>query len=160
MGLGRASKARPRLWVVNRLLDTSTVCLASMRMPEQRCEGGVDHRSRTRRTAPLRRGPVTTSRDRLVMRWQPFCPSVRRSSPREQEGGAPMLEHVDPFVGVEATDLPPQTGLAATWWWPKPQVGISSLKTQSVPAWLMSAQQLLSGLQLQSFKKVMCTLHR
>ncbi|GMA31039.1 glycoside hydrolase domain-containing protein [Litorihabitans aurantiacus] len=34
-----------------------------------------------------------------------------------------MLELVDPFLGTEATDLPPRTGLAATWWWPKPQVG-------------------------------------
>lgn len=34
-----------------------------------------------------------------------------------------MIEHVDPFIGTEATDLPAQTGLAATWWWPKPQVG-------------------------------------
>ncbi|PWD52263.1 glycoside hydrolase [Serinibacter arcticus] len=34
-----------------------------------------------------------------------------------------MLEHVDPFLGTGATDLPPRTGLAATWWWPKPQVG-------------------------------------
>ncbi len=34
-----------------------------------------------------------------------------------------MIEHVDPFIGTSATDLPPPTGLAATWWWPKPQVG-------------------------------------
>ena len=34
-----------------------------------------------------------------------------------------MIEHVDPFIGTAATDLPPPTGLAATWWWPKPQVG-------------------------------------
>lgn len=34
-----------------------------------------------------------------------------------------MLEHVDPFIGTEQTSLPPATGLAATWWWPKPQVG-------------------------------------
>lgn len=34
-----------------------------------------------------------------------------------------MLEHVDPFLGTGATDLPPATGLAATWWSPKPQVG-------------------------------------
>ncbi|MWB98247.1 glycoside hydrolase domain-containing protein [Agromyces seonyuensis] len=30
---------------------------------------------------------------------------------------------VDPFIGTGVTALPPQTGLAATWWWPKPQVG-------------------------------------
>ncbi|GEA85165.1 glycoside hydrolase domain-containing protein [Cellulomonas gelida] len=34
-----------------------------------------------------------------------------------------MFEHVDPFIGTDATDLPAPTGLAATWWWPKPQVG-------------------------------------
>ena len=34
-----------------------------------------------------------------------------------------MIEHVDPFIGTAATDLPPPSGLAATWWWPKPQVG-------------------------------------
>ena len=34
-----------------------------------------------------------------------------------------MLEHVDPFIGTGATDLPPAHGLAAAWWWPKPQVG-------------------------------------
>lgn len=34
-----------------------------------------------------------------------------------------MFEHVDPFVGTGATALPAPRGLAATWWWPKPQVG-------------------------------------
>jgi len=34
-----------------------------------------------------------------------------------------MFSHVDPFIGTEVTDLPPRDGLAATWWWPKPQVG-------------------------------------
>ena len=34
-----------------------------------------------------------------------------------------MFENVDPFIGTGATDLPPAQGLAATWWWPKPQVG-------------------------------------
>ena len=34
-----------------------------------------------------------------------------------------MIDNVDPFVGTGITDLPPPTGLAATWWWPKPQVG-------------------------------------
>lgn len=34
-----------------------------------------------------------------------------------------MIEHVDPFIGSETTALPERTGLAATWWWPKPQVG-------------------------------------
>ena len=34
-----------------------------------------------------------------------------------------MFGDVDPFIGTDATDLPPPDGLAATWWWPKPQVG-------------------------------------
>lgn len=34
-----------------------------------------------------------------------------------------MIGRVDPFIGTEITDLPPPTGIAATWWWPKPQVG-------------------------------------
>jgi putative alpha-1,2-mannosidase len=34
-----------------------------------------------------------------------------------------MIDSVDPFIGTGATDLVPATGLAATWWWPKPQVG-------------------------------------
>lgn len=34
-----------------------------------------------------------------------------------------MYDDVDPFIGTGATDLPAPEGLAATWWWPKPQVG-------------------------------------
>jgi putative alpha-1,2-mannosidase len=34
-----------------------------------------------------------------------------------------LLDHVDPFIGTAATELPGPTGLAATWWSPKPQVG-------------------------------------
>ena len=34
-----------------------------------------------------------------------------------------MIENVDPFIGTETTALPAPSGLAATWWWPKPQVG-------------------------------------
>ncbi|GAA1512185.1 putative alpha-1,2-mannosidase [Agromyces terreus] len=34
-----------------------------------------------------------------------------------------MTGRVDPFIGTEVTTLPPATGLAARWWWPKPQVG-------------------------------------
>ncbi|MFL6027605.1 MAG: glycoside hydrolase domain-containing protein [Friedmanniella sp.] len=34
-----------------------------------------------------------------------------------------MIEHVDPFIGTSATALSSPAGLAATWWWPKPQVG-------------------------------------
>ncbi|MTE22806.1 glycoside hydrolase domain-containing protein [Microbacterium sp. ZXX196] len=33
------------------------------------------------------------------------------------------LADVDPFIGTQPTDLPQPTGLAATWWWPKPQIG-------------------------------------
>lgn len=34
-----------------------------------------------------------------------------------------MIDRVDPFIGTEATQLPEPSGLAATWWWPKPQIG-------------------------------------
>ena len=34
-----------------------------------------------------------------------------------------ILSEVDPFIGCAATELPAPSGIAATWWWPKPQVG-------------------------------------
>jgi putative alpha-1,2-mannosidase len=34
-----------------------------------------------------------------------------------------VIDRVDPFIGTEATALPQPKGLAATWWWPKPQIG-------------------------------------
>ena len=34
-----------------------------------------------------------------------------------------VFDRVDPFIGTDATDLPAPEGLAATWWFPKPQVG-------------------------------------
>ncbi|WP_436793445.1 GH92 family glycosyl hydrolase [Actinospongicola halichondriae] len=34
-----------------------------------------------------------------------------------------MIEAVDPFIGTDVTDLSPPKGLAAAWWWPKPQIG-------------------------------------
>ncbi|MCH7229569.1 glycoside hydrolase family 92 protein [Glycomyces sp. L485] len=34
-----------------------------------------------------------------------------------------ILESVDPFIGTAATELPAARGLAASWWWPKAQVG-------------------------------------
>jgi putative alpha-1,2-mannosidase len=34
-----------------------------------------------------------------------------------------IIDDVDPFIGVAATGLPQARGLAATWWWPKAQVG-------------------------------------
>ena len=38
--------------------------------------------------------------------------------------GAPaVIESVDPFIGTDVTDLPAPDGLAASWWWPKPQIG-------------------------------------
>ncbi|HEY9291307.1 MAG TPA: glycoside hydrolase domain-containing protein [Microlunatus sp.] len=36
---------------------------------------------------------------------------------------ASNADWADPFVGTEVTALPEPQGLAATWWWPKPQVG-------------------------------------
>lgn len=33
------------------------------------------------------------------------------------------LADVDPFIGTQPADLPRPEGLAATWWWPKPQIG-------------------------------------
>ncbi|WP_392508178.1 glycoside hydrolase domain-containing protein [Naumannella halotolerans] len=41
--------------------------------------------------------------------------------PRAEQAG--NYSWVDPFIGTAATDLPDPVGLAATWWWPKPQVG-------------------------------------
>ncbi len=49
-----------------------------------------------------------------------------------------MFEHVDPFVGTGATDLPAARGLAATWWWPKPQVG-NTHPGATVPFGMVSA---------------------
>ncbi|QTE27994.1 glycoside hydrolase domain-containing protein [Pengzhenrongella sicca] len=34
-----------------------------------------------------------------------------------------MIDRVDPFIGTDVTDLPERTGLAASWWWPKPSIG-------------------------------------
>ncbi|MDA7938820.1 hypothetical protein N9B71_07110, partial [Pirellulales bacterium] len=34
-----------------------------------------------------------------------------------------LLDLVDPFIGTEPVDLPPRTGIAATWFWPKPHIG-------------------------------------
>jgi len=33
------------------------------------------------------------------------------------------LDHVDPFIGTDVTALPQPTGLASTWWAPKPLIG-------------------------------------
>ena len=42
----------------------------------------------------------------------------RSSAPRES-----LFSLADPFIGTEPTDLPPLTGPAAAWFWPKPQIG-------------------------------------
>ncbi|HEU5474256.1 MAG TPA: GH92 family glycosyl hydrolase [Actinophytocola sp.] len=34
-----------------------------------------------------------------------------------------IIDEIDPFIGTAATALPAAQGLAAAWWWPKPQVG-------------------------------------
>ncbi|WP_040496447.1 glycoside hydrolase domain-containing protein [Ilumatobacter nonamiensis] len=34
-----------------------------------------------------------------------------------------MFDAVDPFIGTEIADLAAPSGLAASWWWPKPPVG-------------------------------------
>ena len=34
-----------------------------------------------------------------------------------------MSSRVDPFIGTGVTDLPAPHGIAASWWWPKPQIG-------------------------------------
>ncbi len=34
-----------------------------------------------------------------------------------------LSDEVDPFIGCEPCDVPPPTGLAAAWFWPKPQIG-------------------------------------
>ncbi|MGV8965060.1 MAG: glycoside hydrolase domain-containing protein [Cellulomonas sp.] len=52
--------------------------------------------------------------DAVAMR--PRTPSVAATAPM-------MVDRVDPFIGTDVTALPAATGLAATWWWPKPQVG-------------------------------------
>jgi len=36
---------------------------------------------------------------------------------------ADVVALVDPFIGTEPVDLPPRSGIAATWFWPKPQIG-------------------------------------
>ncbi len=53
-----------------------------------------------------------------------FVPCRRgHTDPSSPDADRAMIEWVDPFIGTEATDLPSPEGLAATWWWPKPQVG-------------------------------------
>lgn len=37
--------------------------------------------------------------------------------------GMALIDAVDPFIGTGVTQLPSAEGLAATWWFPKPQIG-------------------------------------
>src|SRR5204863_9820260 len=60
---------------------------------------------------------------RRRIRLPPTC-SPRRNRCRPSLSYSPAIrDEVDPFIGTAATCLPPPSGLAATWWWPKPQVG-------------------------------------
>ena len=54
----------------------------------------------------------------------------------------PSSTDVDPFIGTAATCLPPRSGLAASWWWPKPQVGNTHPGATS-PLGMVSACALL-----------------
>src|SRR5688500_14910932 len=61
-------------------------------------------------------------------RHHPRTPAGRSSCRRNHRAAMAdyshaILHEVDPFIGTAATSLPPARGLAATWWWPKPQVG-------------------------------------
>ncbi|HBK73181.1 MAG TPA: hypothetical protein DDZ24_03100, partial [Planctomycetaceae bacterium] len=40
-----------------------------------------------------------------------------------QAVAADVVALVDPFIGTEPVDLPLRSGIAATWFWPKPQIG-------------------------------------
>jgi Glycosyl hydrolase family 92 N-terminal domain len=51
------------------------------------------------------------------------CSSRRNRRRRSPPYISAILSDVDPFIGTAATCLPPPSGLAASWWWPKPQVG-------------------------------------
>ena len=52
-----------------------------------------------------------------------------------------MIEHVDPFIGSSATDLPLPHGLGLRpRWWPKPQVGDTHPARPSRSAWCRRAR--------------------
>jgi putative alpha-1,2-mannosidase len=65
---------------------------------------------------PSVRHPVTDGSPGVRIRNLRSDDDHRMRAPR-------MIDHVDPFIGTEPTALPEQTGLAASWWWPKPQIG-------------------------------------
>jgi putative alpha-1,2-mannosidase len=49
---------------------------------------------------------------------------IRETHSREyQSASDDLVDLVDPFIGTQPVDLPPQTGIAATWFWPKPHIG-------------------------------------
>ena len=48
-------------------------------------------------------------------------PSTEAS--RSQHAASCLRHLVDPFIGSEPCDLAAPTGLAAAWFWPKPQIG-------------------------------------
>lgn len=52
-----------------------------------------------------------------------FVRCLRDLSPLDDRDPRAVIDEVDPFIGVDVTDLPSPTGLAATWWSPKPPVG-------------------------------------
>lgn len=51
------------------------------------------------------------------------CRDVRFVSFPHDAPAEYVIGSVDPFIGTGVTDLGPPEGLAANWWWPKPQVG-------------------------------------
>jgi putative alpha-1,2-mannosidase len=49
---------------------------------------------------------------------------IQQAHSREyQSASDDLVDLVDPFIGTEPVDLPPRTGIAATWFWPKPHIG-------------------------------------
>ena len=73
---------------------------------------------------------------------------------RLEERGYRLFEHVDPFIGTEATQLPAPQGLAATWWWPKPQVG-NTHPGATYPLGMVSAAGSLGTLMAAPFGQVL-----
>ena len=76
--------------------------------------------------APVTHGPAVA---RSVPTWELSTPtpasrpSARSTAPTAAGARESHDRAVDPFIGTDVTDLPPPSGLAATWWWPKPQIG-------------------------------------
>ena len=50
---------------------------------------------------------------------------IQQAHSREyQSASDDLVDLVDPFIGTEPVDLPPRTGIAATWFWPKPHLSL------------------------------------